>query len=127
MVGQSKLRVLIVEDRPVQAALIGKMLAALGCEPQSATNGREALTTMRGFKPQIIFLDIGLPDMDGYQLARLIRQDLSFKSVPIIAVTGYGFEEDLEKSREATINQHLVKPISIDDLQQAISKVGLAT
>ena len=126
MVGQGKLRALIVEDRPVQATLIGKMLATLGCDAQSAASAHEAMTMMRGFKPQVIFLDIGLPDMDGYQLARQIRQDLSFKSVPIVAVTGYGFEEDLEKSREATIDQHLVKPISIDDLQKAISKLGLA-
>ncbi len=125
MDGQAKVRVLVVEDRLVQAKLISRMVEVLGHEVQFATTGHEAMTMLHGFKPQIIFLDIGLPDMDGYQLAGLIRKDLDFKTVPIIAVTGYGFESDIEKSKEATIDQHLVKPISIDDLQQAINKAGL--
>jgi CheY-like chemotaxis protein len=127
MAGQAKVRVLIVEDRLVQAQLIRKMLEVLGCEAQTAANGREALTMLHGFKPQVVFLDIGLPDMDGYQLATSIRKDLDFKSVPIIAVTGFGFDSDKEKSRAAGIDQHLVKPISVDDLQQALCKLGLAT
>ncbi len=119
----SKIRVLVIEDRPVQAKLISKMLELLGYEAQSALSAREALTAMRGFKPQVVLLDIGLPDADGYQLADLIHKDLEFKSVPIIAVTGYDNDED--KSKLVGIDLHLVKPITADDLRSAFSRLGL--
>ncbi len=119
----AKIRVLVIEDRPVQAKLISKMLELLGYEAQSALSAREALTAMRGFKPQVVLLDIGLPDADGYQLADLIHKDLEFKSVPIIAVTGYDSDED--KSKLVGIDLHLVKPITADDLRSAFSRLGL--
>jgi CheY-like chemotaxis protein len=119
----AKIRVLVIEDRPVQAKLISKMLELLGYEAQSALSAREALTAMRGFKPQVVLLDIGLPDANGYQLADLIHKDLEFKSVPIIAVTGYDRDED--KSKLVGIDLHLVKPITADDLRSAFSRLGL--
>ncbi|MDQ3332132.1 MAG: response regulator [Planctomycetota bacterium] len=68
------------------------------------------------FRPEVILLDIGLPGLDGYEVARRLREQAETKDVVLVAITGYGQPEDREKSKAAGFNHHLVKPVSIEDV-----------
>jgi CheY-like chemotaxis protein len=96
------------------------LLSSLGYETRVATTGIEALNQAPEFKPDVVLLDIGLPGMDGYEVARRLRTLLQHRPLKIVAVTGWGQEADRQKSREAGIDVHLVKPIDSGDLQSAL-------
>ncbi len=114
-------RVLVVDDNEDAAEMIASGLRALGHEVQVAHDGPQALNKVRGFSPEIAVLDIGLPVMDGYELARALRTRLT--PLPkLIAVTGYGQESDRERTREAGFDVHLVKPIDLDELARAVGE-----
>ena len=116
----------IVEDqRRTREGLCALIDGSVGFNCVGAWRSMEEAMTAHpeGGAPQVVLLDIGLPDANGYQLADLIHKDLEFKSVPIIAVTGYDRDED--KSKLVGIDLHLVKPITADDLRSAFSRLGL--
>ena len=83
---------------------------------ECAYDGPTGLDLARKLKPDVVLLDIGLPGMDGYQLAAHLRRDENVKHATLIAISGYGQEEDLRLAREAGFDHHLVKPIISDDL-----------
>src|SRR5512145_707901 len=87
-----------------------------GHEIQTAHDGRHALAAVRLWQPEIILLDIGLPGMDGYEVARRLREDPATASVVLVALTGYGQDEDRRRAREAGFDHHLTKPVSLDKL-----------
>lgn len=118
-------RVLVVEDNPDTAASAGLLLRMDGYEVRIAHTGPEGLEAAREFRPQIVLCDIGLPGMDGYQVARALRDDENLSSAHIIALTGYGREEDLRKAKEAGFDLHLVKPIDHDGLRRALGRLSL--
>jgi CheY-like chemotaxis protein len=113
-------RILIVDDNVDAAATLNVLLSSLGYETQVATTGIEALNHAPEFKPDVVLLDIGLPGMDGYEVARRLRTLVPHRPVKIVAVTGWGQEADRQRSREAGIDVHLVKPIDSGDLQSAL-------
>ncbi len=76
----------------------------------------EAIEAAVTFRPEVILLDIGLPGLDGYEVARRLREQAETKDVVLVAITGYGQPEDREKSKAAGFNHHLVKPVSIEDV-----------
>jgi signal transduction histidine kinase len=115
-------RVLVVDDNEDAAFLFSEALKRLGHVVDVAYDGPSALVCARNRPPEIAFLDIGLPVMDGYELARRLRE-LGDKPPRLIAVTGYGHSSDREKSREAGFEQHLVKPIELAVVQEALSKL----
>ncbi len=88
----------------------------LGHEVKTVFDGRLALDAARHHRPEVVLLDIGLPSLDGYQLAGLIRQDEHLKDAVLIAITGYGEETDRRRSLEAGFDHHLIKPIDLDAL-----------
>jgi signal transduction histidine kinase len=104
-------RVLIVDDCTDTARAMARLLELLGHEVWTAHDGPAAIESARSQRPQFILLDIGLPGMDGYQVARHLRNEECSKGSLIIAVSGYGREEDQRRSREAGFDYHLVKPI----------------
>lgn len=110
------LRVLIVDDNAPSAQTVGWMLELDGHEPRLAHNAREALATASAFLPDAILLDIGLPDMDGYDLCRELRKDPRFENTLIIAQTGWGQARDRQLAAEAGFDHHLVKPFSSEQL-----------
>jgi PAS domain S-box-containing protein len=110
------LRVLVVDDNVDAAQTLHEFLSTLGHESAVAHDGVEALELARGFRPDIAVLDIGLPVMDGYELARRLRGLPGSKELLLIAVTGYGQETDRARAREAGFDHHLVKPIALDAL-----------
>jgi CheY-like chemotaxis protein len=87
---------------------------------RTAHDGRAALAAAREHLPAVVFLDIGLPGMDGYEVARALRAEPAGESAVIVAVSGYGRESDKALSREAGFDEHLVKPVDLDALQRVL-------
>jgi PAS domain S-box-containing protein len=115
-------RVLVVDDNTDAAELLADILREHGHETSIAHDGPTALTKALVFRPDVALLDIGLPVMDGYELARRFRDLPELKRVQLLAVTGYGQQEDKERSRAAGFYEHLVKPIDFSRLRALIDR-----
>ena len=115
-------RVLVVDDNVDTARGMVRLLTLLGNEAIAAHDGREAVAVAPAFRPDFVLLDIGLPGMDGYQVASALRRDERLGGVVIIAVSGYGQEEDRRRSLSAGIDHHLVKPVDFDALLPLIGR-----
>jgi two-component system, chemotaxis family, CheB/CheR fusion protein len=103
-------RILVVDDNVDAAISVVKLLKLWGHDVQTAFSGPEALEAARKFRPQIVLLDIGMPGMSGYEVAKQLRAQPEFQSLVITALTGYGQAEDRRRSQEAGFNHHLTKP-----------------
>jgi PAS domain S-box-containing protein len=114
-------RVLVVDDMRDTALALAKMLRLLGHEVQVAHDGPTAVELGAAYRPEVVLLDIGLPGMDGYAVARRLRQDAGSRDAVIIAVTGYGQEEDRRRSKEAGFDHYLVKPVEYGDLMALLT------
>lgn len=110
-------RVLVVDDNVDVADMIVMLLQLFGHEAKAAYFGQSALETANEYKPDVVLLDIGLPDMNGYEVARHLRKHPQTERVGLIAMTGYGQNSDRQRSREAGIDLHLVKPVDPQKLQ----------
>ncbi|MDB5936532.1 MAG: hybrid sensor histidine kinase/response regulator [Massilia sp.] len=118
------LSILLVDDNIDSAEMMGDLLAALGHRVELAHDGASALVLAALRVPDLMILDIGLPDMDGSELARRLRALPALAATRLIAHTGYGAPHDREKTREAGFDFHLVKPVSMADLQEALRADG---
>ncbi|HWO42507.1 MAG TPA: PAS domain S-box protein [Candidatus Eisenbacteria bacterium] len=116
-------RVLIVEDNPIAAASMRMFLAEAGHEVETADTGFAGLDAARRFRPEVVLCDIGLPGLDGYQLAAALRQEPGLKGVYLVAVTGYAQHEDQERARDAGFDLHLKKPVDLDQLERILAKL----
>jgi PAS domain S-box-containing protein len=116
------LRVLIVDDNIDAASTLGHLLRFLGHEVALAADGPTALTTAAATPPDLILIDIGLPGMDGYELAARLRA-AGHTGAALVAVTGYGRDGDVQRSRDAGFQQHLVKPVELAQLQRLTADV----
>jgi PAS domain S-box-containing protein len=119
-------RILVAEDVPDAAHMMQLMLECMGHAVRVAGDGIEAVRIAREFQPQVALLDIGMPRMDGYEAARQIRGALG-ASVVLVAVTGWGQEEDKRRAREAGFDHHLTKPTEPEDLERLIATIGATT
>jgi PAS domain S-box-containing protein len=117
----SPLRVLVVDDNLDAADSLVALLEVLGHTTTAAHDGVQALQVARGFVPDLVILDIGLPGMSGYDVAREIRRSAELRKVVLIALTGWGSESDQRQSQEAGFDQHLTKPVSLEALEQALA------
>ncbi len=115
-------RVLVVDDNADAASTLAEILQIMGAETRIAGDGTSALIAAQAFAPDIVFLDIGLPGIDGYETARRLRY-IPGLSMRIVALTGYGSAEDRERSRMAGFDAHFVKPVTSDQIQQVLSSV----
>ena len=113
-------RVLVVDDNRDAAQLLAETLRFGGFEVATAFDGMEALTTLKTFRPDVAILDIGLPSMNGLELARQLRDYDATRTIRLIALTGYGQQADFSASTEAGFDLHLVKPITTEALFAAI-------
>ncbi|HEU4996408.1 MAG TPA: response regulator, partial [Gemmatimonadaceae bacterium] len=113
-------RVLVVDDNRDVTDTIARLLRIAGYEPRACNDPVTALAMVAELRPQVAILDIGLPVMDGYLLAREIRARLSDDPPTLIALTGYSQEHDRKRSREAGFVRHLAKPIDADELVDAV-------
>ncbi|NML16926.1 hybrid sensor histidine kinase/response regulator [Azohydromonas caseinilytica] len=114
-------RVLVVEDNPDGLAMLVSLLRALGHEVACAADGPEALRQAQAFRPRLVLLDLGLPGMDGYDVARRLRADPQFQKVAIVALTGWGAERDRRRTAEAGFDAHLTKPVEPDALRSVLA------
>jgi PAS domain S-box-containing protein len=115
-------RVLVVDDNHDAAVTLAMILKVDGHETQIAGNGKAALEMAESFKPEIVLLDIGLPEMDGYEVARQIRQSPRLNGPFLIAITGYGQDQDRRRSEAAGFDCHLVKPVDLSQLLNLCSE-----
>ncbi len=121
------LRVLIVDDNVDAAEMLGEILARWGHAIEVATDGPDALDKARSFQPQLVLLDIGLPGMDGYEVASELQAEAAATGVAsgtLVAVTGYGQSSDRERTRHAGFAHHLVKPLQLTDVLRVVEAVG---
>jgi len=118
-----KKRILIVDDNKDLATSLARLLGFLGHDVEVVFDGRLVVEAARSYRPRVVLLDIGLPNLDGYQVARLLRQE-GFDDALIIAVSGYGQEEDRRRSREAGMDYHLTKPVDIKTITDLIAQTG---
>ena len=114
-------RVLVVDDNVDAAESLGLLLRFLGAEVQVAHDGPSALAMLDSFEPELVLLDIGMPGMDGYQVAARVRALPSRRRTMLIALTGWGQSEDRERSRAAGFDEHFVKPVDISTLQSLLA------
>lgn len=120
-------RILVVDDNVGMARIVSRLLSKLGPhEVRTAHDGPSALAVIREFHPSVVLLDIGLPGMDGYQVGRSIRQMMSGPQPLLVAVTGYGQEEDRRRSRDAGFDEHIVKPPSLQSIELILAHPKLA-
>ncbi len=110
----SGVRVLVVDDNEDAALMLREALTYAGHETQTAHDGPTALELAAHFKPGVALVDLGLPVMDGFELARQLRSNDELKSIRLVAVTGYGQEQDRHRTRAAGFDAHLVKPVDIE-------------
>jgi CheY-like chemotaxis protein len=116
------LSILLVEDNRDAAQTIAFLLQISGHEVTVAYDGPTALQKAESSLPDVVLLDIGLPKMDGWQLAKALRQRSTPKRPLIIAITGYGDKAARQRSSEAGIDLHLLKPVDFDELMPLIAK-----
>ena len=114
--------ILVVDDNEVAADALGRLLELRGHTISIAYNGTEAIQKARELRPDIISLDIGLPDMDGYEVARVLKEDKKFSS-GLIALTGYAQPEDKERAYQAGFHVHCTKPVGLKELEAAFRKL----
>jgi CheY-like chemotaxis protein len=119
-------RVLVVDDNRDAAESLEMLLQLLGYDSRAACNGREALALAPEYRPDIVLIDLGMPGMDGYEVARALRAMAGFDEVLLVALTGYGSEEDRRLTRDAGIDRHLIKPVDLAALQSVLATPGTA-
>ncbi len=115
-------RVLIVDDNADAARMLARILRAEGHEIELAYDGHSALEALFQHPPDVVLLDIGLPGMDGYEVARRVRQNEHLESIVLIALTGYGQSEDRRRALEVGFDDHMVKPVNPDRLTDLIGR-----
>jgi len=119
----SRRRVLVVDDNVDSAESLAVLLRLYGHDVRLAHDGEAALEEARSFRPDVMFLDISLPKMDGYEVARRLRLEPAMCGLTLVAMTGYGHEEERRRTREAGFHSHLVKPVDFDMLQELLSSL----
>jgi len=117
-------RILVVDDNADAAASLAMAMELDGHQVKVASTGKDAMEQAARFRPRVLVLDIGLPDMDGYSLARALRKQPESAEALLIAVTGYGQRRDRERALAAGFNLHLTKPVSLETLLSAIATKG---
>lgn len=115
-------KILVIDDNRDATDTLATMLRLKGFNVKAGYSGKEALEIAENFVPDIAILDIGMPGMDGYETCRMIRQQLWGKDMTVFALTGYGQEEDVRKSKEAGFDEHLLKPVDLVELLTCISQ-----
>jgi CheY-like chemotaxis protein/two-component sensor histidine kinase len=121
-VAPSSNRILVIDDNSLAARTLQIFLEEKGYKVELAATGPQGLEKARRFLPQVVLCDIGLPGLDGYSVARQLRGELAVDKMVLIAVSGYGQEEDQERAKNAGFDAYLIKPISLKDLERLLAE-----
>jgi CheY-like chemotaxis protein len=114
------LRVVMIDDRRDSRLPLERFLARLGHEVQSASDAATGITLVLEFQPHLVICDIGLPDMDGYEVAQRLRQQQVDTPMKLVALTGRAEPEDRQQALAAGFDEHLVKPVNLDQLERLL-------
>jgi signal transduction histidine kinase/ActR/RegA family two-component response regulator len=117
-------RVLIVDDNADSAESMAVLLRFHGHEVRLAYNGQAALEEAHAFRPEVMFLDLDLPKVDGYEVARRLRREPAMRDMTMVAMTGYGQEEDRQRTQEAGFQSHMVKPVDFDKIEELLASLA---
>jgi PAS domain S-box-containing protein len=120
------LRMLVIDDNADAADALRGVLELAGHQTDVAYNGPDGLQRTRAFAPHVVFCDIGLPEMDGYEVARTLRADPELGRTALVAVSGYGTSDDVAKARAAGFDMHVTKPLGMDRLEQVLAELETA-
>ncbi len=118
-----KLKILVVDDNRTAVEAMQKLLRLRGHTVEIALTGEEAIAKTPEFDPQVILLDIGLPDMDGYVVAHALREQVLYRGT-LIALTGYGQDNDKEKATSAGFQHHLTKPAGLAEIEEILATIS---
>jgi signal transduction histidine kinase len=121
-IDSGKPTVLLIEDNEDGREMMATMLGAFGYSVQQAADGLQGVQMAHAGAPDVALVDIGLPGIDGYEVARRLRQEAQTRNIKLIALTGYGLAEDQRRVLEAGFDMHLVKPVDIDNLLEALGR-----
>ncbi|MBW3597072.1 MAG: response regulator, partial [Planctomycetes bacterium] len=116
-------RVLVVDDNAAAANMLSMAVKMLGHDVRTAGDGREAIQIAAEFCPDVVLMDLGMPQMNGYEAARRIRRQAWGKSIVLIALTGWGHDDDKRRTKEAGFDHHLVKPAEPAELRRLLAPV----
>jgi CheY-like chemotaxis protein len=116
--------ILVVDDNRDSASSLGSLLELMGHRAHVAYDGPHALEAAKKYRPEIIFLDIGLPGISGYEVARRLREDASSRHARIVALSGYGTVEDRKRSLAVGFDSHVVKPIDIEEINRILRQAA---
>jgi CheY-like chemotaxis protein len=119
-----KQRILVVDDHLDSATSMAMMFEFLGSEVRTAHDGLQAVEEVERYRPDVVLMDMGMPRLDGYEATRRIRAHKWGQDVLIIALTGWGQDDDKARSREAGCDGHLTKPVSLPDLQALLEELN---
>jgi two-component system OmpR family response regulator len=122
---QSRQRVLLVDDNTDSSEPLSLLLQAKGHETRVAVEGTEAIAVADEFQPHCVVLDLGLPGMDGYEVARRLRDRPYGASLTLVALTGWAGKDVRAKAAEAGFDYHLVKPVNWEELEQIVTAEGV--
>jgi CheY-like chemotaxis protein len=114
-------RVLIVEDDKDSATALAALLHAIGYAVEVVLTATDAILRLHTFTPHVVLLDIAMPVMNGYELARAIRAEPGFESIPLVVLSGHGDDAHRRQSTDQGISHHLVKPVAFEDLQRVLA------
>jgi CheY-like chemotaxis protein len=117
-------RFLVVDDSRDAADSLALLLESLGANVHTATDGPAALDELDTYRPSVMLLDIGMPGMDGLEVARRARQRSDGRDLTVIALSGWGQDEDRRRSRDAGVDYHMVKPVDLDELGRLLTALG---
>ncbi len=120
-INETSLKVLVVDDNADAAEMLGMLLLASGNEVLTVHDGPSTIEAAFDFRPNVVLLDIGLPGMDGYEVATRLRQQAVFKDVILVAMTGYGQDSDRQRSHDSGFDYHLVKPPDFEKLKEILA------
>ena len=120
--GERSKRVLVIEDNVDSAQSLADILELAGHDVRIAHDGRSGLAIAREYRPDVILCDIGLPGLDGYEVAQAVRRDDSLRSVRLVALSGYAQPEDRQRTSDAGFELHIAKPPDLDALMAAVAK-----
>jgi CheY-like chemotaxis protein len=123
MPGRIPHRALVVDDNRDNAESLAKLLEVIGCDARFTTEPMNALTAIGAHKPDIVFLDIGMPDLDGYQLAHHIRARYPKHAIRLVAITAYASDQDRARSRVAGFDAHLLKPATPELIENTLKQL----
>ena len=122
-----RFRILVVDDNHDSALSLAMMLSIMGHETRTAHDGESAVETAESFLPEVVLLDIGLPKLNGYEVAQRIREQAWGTAMFLIAVTGWGQDEDRQRSAEVGLNVHMVKPVEPAALEKLLAELPPST